>query len=543
MTEATIDSSAALPGAAEPATGGRLAAFLERWANPVLVKEIRQAQRGKVFPIALIVTLSLAMLAAATVAIGVDASEMSRPGPAFFSGAYFFLCVAVLLIVPFQAFVAMGAEWDDNTFEMLVLSNLSPRQIVYGKMLAAFLQSLLFVACFAPFMAVAFLLRGVDAAMMLLILGLTILASGWLITVSVMLSTLVRKRFLRVLLMVMVAGGLMLLLPGSSALASEFIRRPDLIAEPQFLIGMAQFVLAAVLVGIVAYFMACSLLAHEEENRSTPLRVLTSVIVLFTFGVLTFNVLSPLVFFPRQGIFSVTIAAIFFVGFLSVFFGYEPERLGRRVLPSVPRSSKLALFAAPWLPGGGLGALFLLLHLGVLTVGSIALSVLLSALGQYPAGSSGMLSSSRGGAFSEGAGAMVTAALYVMLYVLLSMGVLSRFGRHSVARNILRALTIATPLIYLFLPALLGLFIGDRSLTRMIHIGNPVVLMEDAWDNDFEEYGHYLGILILAAGLGVGLNAPRIFAGLGGVRRASEARRQQSVEPAGGDEAPGAAHG
>ena len=40
------------------------------------------------------------------------------------------LSIAVLAFVPFSAFIAMGSEWDENTYDLLIISNLKPRQII-----------------------------------------------------------------------------------------------------------------------------------------------------------------------------------------------------------------------------------------------------------------------------------------------------------------------------------------------------------------------------------------------------------------------------
>jgi hypothetical protein len=47
------------------------------------------------------------------------------------------LSAAVHGFTPFSAFLSTSAEWEENTHDLLVLSNLRPRQIVYGKLLSA----------------------------------------------------------------------------------------------------------------------------------------------------------------------------------------------------------------------------------------------------------------------------------------------------------------------------------------------------------------------------------------------------------------------
>ncbi|MEM8712530.1 MAG: hypothetical protein AAGG01_16370, partial [Planctomycetota bacterium] len=338
----------------------------------MLVKEVRQAQRGKVFVIALIVSVLLALLATALTSVELQ-NYGDKPGREFFTIVYGFMALAMLVVVPFQAYISMGAEWDDHTFEMLVLSNLKPRQIVLGKILAALVQALLFLATFLPFIATAFLLRGVDALALATILGLTLLASLWFSTVSTMLSTLTRNRFLRVLLMVAMAGALVGMTSGSIPTANQILRRPDTVASTEFWIWMGQLLLAWLLTGAFAFCVSCNLLAHEEENRSTNLRVLLSLTLIAYFAIMAVNMSIPRLGMPREAVFGTAVFMMFQLALAGIFFVSEADPLGRRVKPTVPRSGGMALLTLPWFPGGGRGAVYLVLHVALLLAGAFVL--------------------------------------------------------------------------------------------------------------------------------------------------------------------------
>ena len=64
-------------------------------------------------------------------------------------------------LVPFSAMLSMTAESDEHTLELLQLSGLAGWRIVLGKLGSAMLQMLLIVSAFAPFLTVAFLMRGI----------------------------------------------------------------------------------------------------------------------------------------------------------------------------------------------------------------------------------------------------------------------------------------------------------------------------------------------------------------------------------------------
>ncbi|MCP5020133.1 MAG: hypothetical protein GY930_00015 [bacterium] len=494
--------------------------------NPVLVKEIRQAQRGKVFPLALIGTVSVALLSCLMFAISEGHSSHDRSlGPAIFQSVYWLLSGALLLLVPFQAFVSMGAEWDDNTFELLILSNLKPAQILGGKIFAAMTQALLLFATFLPFVAVAFLMQGVGVVTLALILVLTLIASLILITGAVALSTLTRKRFLRVLLMILLALGLVMIVGASMEIASDLIRRPDTIDESEFWLVLIQFVIFFGFVGVLAFFMSCNMLAHEEENRSSNVRILVSLALLFYLIAMAFNARWPSVSIPRDAVFGVTTLIMFLLGAVCAMFCFEPERLGRRVLSTVPKNPRVAFFVAPWFPGGGNGVIFLLLHLTVLVCGALFIANWPGhRLTSYrSSGSDSLLS---GGGYS-----MLAGLLYVLLYTLFTIGVLYRWASTARRRYSLRVATLCSPLFYLLVPAAFGLLVGNWAWQDMQHIGNPGELIGDSGRGHFSENG-YVVVLVLAAFIGLMMNAGRMLGALESIRAASKARVAREKEEA-----------
>ena len=478
------------------------------WLNPVLVKEIRQAQRGKVFSISLVVTVLLALLGCMLMTLDM-ASNTSRAGQEFFTLVYVFLCSAMLLIVPFQAFHAMGSEWDDHTFEMLVLSNLKPGQIVLGKILAAFVQTLLFFAAFLPFIAVAFLLRGVDMLVLAVVLGLTVYASLWFTTVSVMFSTLARNRFLRVLMMVVIAGTLVGMISGATAMASELMRRPDQIVDAEFWLALPQVLAMSSFVGLLAFFISCNLLAHEEENRSTNVRVLISVGTLIFLVLMVVNVSIPSSPLPREVVFGAAIFAVFAVAVAAVFICTEPEKLGRRVRQTVPKSRGLAMLTMPWFPGRGRGAVFLLLHLGALAAGAFALAPFARVLTWGGSVASGHSIMSTGGL------GLLVAITYALLYTLVPIGVLlPMLAKNKRGRNATRVLALFSPFLFAFLPAVFSQIFGLSSNGLWRHPGNGPLMIEKSFTGHLYEADVFGFLVIPVVCIGLLLALPAMLAAL-----------------------------
>ncbi|MFT6108465.1 MAG: hypothetical protein ACJA2W_001377 [Planctomycetota bacterium] len=471
MSDATTAAAGATipPANDEPGLLSRIGDYL----NPVLVKEIRQAQRGRVFTVALVATVLITLMASILMALEIDAS-WGRPGRQFFTMIYVFLAGSLMLVVPFQAFSSMGSEWDEHTYEMLVLSNLKPSQIVLGKLLAAATQGAMLLALFMPFIAVAFLLRGVDLFVLGLVLVLTAFTSLWLSTFAIMLSALTRNRLLRVLLMVMLGGGLIGVISGAVTLAGQSIRRPDQIVGPEFWIFMPQVLAVFALLGGLAFLISCNLLAHEEENRSTNIRVLVTLATVAFLVMVGVDVSVAAAGIPREVVFVVTVAAVFMLTLFAVFFCSEPEKLGRRVVRSVPKNRMTALLTLPWYPGGGRGVIYFLVHLGLLVGGGFVMA-LVADRSSYLSGTVGADYSIMG----EGGMGLLISVLYAVLYSIVPIGFLGLFLRSTrINRRIMRAIAIFSPFLYITVPAIIGLIVDDRALQDMKHVGNPGFVIE-----------------------------------------------------------------
>ena len=141
--------------------------------NPILVKEVRQALRGRYFK----VTYGLTLIAATLVGIVcLMASDSNQDiGQTYFVGIYMCMAAAMMGLVPFQAFVAASGSGRGGRAELLQLTALRPRQIVAGRLLSSLVQSGLVLAALAPFLALSFLLPGVDLTVLVFVVVLSLI--------------------------------------------------------------------------------------------------------------------------------------------------------------------------------------------------------------------------------------------------------------------------------------------------------------------------------------------------------------------------------
>lgn len=505
---------------------GRLLGALDDRLNPILVKEVRQALRGRYFRISFGLTLELAALLGLIILVRAAAGD--QPGEAiglvFFSAIYGFLACAVIFLVPFSGFISMGGEWEQNTYDLLAITDLRPRQIVMGKLVSALTQALLFYSAFTPFLAFAFVMRGVDLVGALVVFGGSMVLCGTLTLVAIALSCASRVRFARMALMAALAAGLVWATGGSITLASIIVRQPLMLLEPEAGTAAALTLTIAVLLCGLSFAFACARLAHPEENRSTGLRI---VVALTAAAGLCWTAYMYLEVFPGEPALIPALggatAAICLLPLL--FVATEREELGRRVRRQVPANPVLALMLAPFLPGGGRGFLLLLSILGLILGGAVAIV--------WPAGA--------GGSFGLGSSPLpwyathpqveflmlLVVVVYGLAYVGLPAGLLARFAPTHAGRTAVRATIPGLAVVALFLPTLVGLFLRDEQLMRLRHFGNPGHAVFALLEEKPSLVQNALMVLAVLAVVVIAINLPRTLRGVGEVLQVSAERRRR----------------
>ena len=148
------------------------------WLSPLVVKEVRQVVRGREFNY----SFGGALAAGLAVAFFGAADALTGSGT---SGRWTFYalmgCMAFLGlgVVPLGAFSALRNERMEQTLELITLTALSPRRVVIGKLLAQSVKLATLFAAMAPFLAMSFLLGGIDFVTILLSLAVVFMWSLW----------------------------------------------------------------------------------------------------------------------------------------------------------------------------------------------------------------------------------------------------------------------------------------------------------------------------------------------------------------------------
>ena len=173
-----------------------LAAWLEAksdWISPIVVKEVRQLVRGREF----IYSFGASLVAGLGVAFFGAADALTGSGT---SGRWTFgalmACLTILgvAVVPLGAFSALRVERMEQTLELITLTALSPRRVIIGKLLAQGVKLATLFAAMAPFVAMSFLLGGIDFGTILLALAILFMWSLWLSSGCLFISSLLTSR-------------------------------------------------------------------------------------------------------------------------------------------------------------------------------------------------------------------------------------------------------------------------------------------------------------------------------------------------------------
>jgi hypothetical protein len=152
--------------------------FFERmddWMNPIVVKELRQAVLSKVVVAALMLFLFIEIFILGTTLL--SSSGASQVEMDFNSGRRLFgilqsIMFGACMLVPIYVGVRLGAERSGTNSDLMFISRLKPRAIVAGKLQSGVVLILLIFSACTPFMAFAYLLRGIDIPTILFIVAM-----------------------------------------------------------------------------------------------------------------------------------------------------------------------------------------------------------------------------------------------------------------------------------------------------------------------------------------------------------------------------------
>ena len=282
----------------------RISLLWRIFRNPIAMRELRVAGRSLRIWVVYLVALMAQFIMVMLVASGYDtegviqASEAASIGPALFMYESIILLMIILAVVPAVSFRALVVERDAGSFDLLVLSNLQPWELILGKFFSSLAQSSLFILSALPVYGLAYSFGGLPQLLLWMTLfGFFVIATG-LTAISLYFSTITTRPLAALVLsygvaiavafLSMTVGGALLVdtIAGGSSII-DFLFSSDSTLSMLSLLGGAT---ALSLILAFSFIASTSRVKTEAQNKWTPLRIFQSVAVLVSIVLLACSV-------------------------------------------------------------------------------------------------------------------------------------------------------------------------------------------------------------------------------------------------------------
>jgi hypothetical protein len=246
----------------------------------MLVKELRQGMRARGFTILFLgfqILLSFILLTSGS------SFESDSAGAAASGIIFTMFSIAVLGIQPMRAAGALSTEITGKTIEMMVLTRLSARRIVFGKWIAIVSQSALLLTTIIPYLILRYFFGGMILLGEIVFLALIFLTSMAFTAVMVGFSATSSKlaRVLPIVAFVMLANGLSFssLGRGLNSGMSYFT-----LSDWDSRVAIFCYLVFIAYLGWCALSSGISVIAPAAENHSTIRRIVALALTVAALG-------------------------------------------------------------------------------------------------------------------------------------------------------------------------------------------------------------------------------------------------------------------
>jgi len=445
----------------------RLGKWLNDRINPIVLKELRQAVRGR-----FVVGVLLLFLAAATIGLGIGLMSLNATtgslehGRGVFMWMYAIMLGTCVLLIPTFTAVRMATERTRENVDLLYATLLTPAAIVRGKTLSAMVLTVVIFSVCLPFMTLTYLLRGIDLATIALLLGFGLISVVTAVVFAILLAALPGTKLLKVLLGLLGLFCLFWMFAGMVATASEIIDMGlgSTVSRWQFwgvaatMVGNA--VLAIGLMGACA--KAC--IMPVSANRALSIRVW--VAVAWASGLII-----SILWRDAEGVgvwafLSMALLSLVLLGAVS-----EREVIGPRLRRSIPRNRLLRVGAFLLYSGAAGGVVFCLVLMDATVMGALCVQPL----------TRGFMGHSEFWEMIEG---LAGFGLYMVCYALTALLVRRAVPWRRLAPSRTWAVALVIFGVMMIIPVVAMLFVMQRPPYRMEehwgwYLFTPIMLFDD----------------------------------------------------------------
>lgn len=257
------------------------------WLSPILVKELRQGLKARLF-IGVFILLQAVMI----ILLGLELATMAnQPDTDLDDFNVFFWIVTSLALValsPVRGLTTVSEEQKINTLDLVQLSRLSALRMVIGKWLALAVQTTLLMSTILPYLVLRYFIGQINIFNELALFASLYILSLLLTALTIALSTA------SILVRCLVVAGLV---PGSlfllrflefqsvrSRMSGRVSYSPFSDPMTYLFDSWVHFLLSVVMVGIYIFYlleMAAAKIAPASENHSRIKRVFCHSVLLY----------------------------------------------------------------------------------------------------------------------------------------------------------------------------------------------------------------------------------------------------------------------
>ena len=447
----------------------RLSVRFSDWLNPIVVKELRQAVQSRFVITALLLLLTIQIIAVGIYLITAnDFTFSSDSGRTVFMILFGIMLAISMLFVPVYSGVRLAAERSETNLDLLFITTIKPRSIIAGKMLAAVVLTVMIFSACLPFLTFTYFLRGIDLPSMVVVLAMGFVAVTLGSQIAIFIACLPVGRAFKFIL------GLVAFSQLVSGYVSVMVISGGMLWEGiGSTIGSANFWQWTGIIGLnyvcqagLLFVLSVALIKPASANRALPVRLYITAIWMIG-GVAAFlgswaeSTHDPVVYW--QVAFNILFA-------FSIFTAVsERDWPGQRVLRSVPESGLKRYFSFFFFSGSANGLVW--------TVAMIAKTYVMCWIWWrlFPnlSNLSSLVGSTRW---------MTVMNLYLLCYAL-TAALLRRYLLKRIGTNLTWLIAVVLTAIGSTIPLLIGMLVFMNDLTwwredygRWL-IGNPFV-----WD-------------------------------------------------------------
>ncbi len=243
--------------------------------NPLLVRSIRQNLRNRTFLAVFFLLLGIGGLTCVMVASSGNVTRAnSQAGLNLFIYLSWLWGAGIIIVQSLSAYRAVIIERQDDTWDLVELTTLEPRHIIRGLLLTALVQGIMFTSALAPFMVMAYMLRGLNIWIILLTFLLIPAVSLSACAISILCACLTNKKGTRAFLgLVSLVATVWIYFPTMAFISTSYsINRfiEEFLHWDQEIIGGLAVAFNIWIVGnLMMLIFSASLLKHKAANRST----------------------------------------------------------------------------------------------------------------------------------------------------------------------------------------------------------------------------------------------------------------------------------